>query len=70
MLDIELIGVARFILTYIYAPNEDDPNFFVNIFNILENLDTKNLILVGDWNLVIDYELDTFNYKKNNNMEA
>ena len=70
ILDIELIGVARFLLTNIYAPNEDDPYFFENLFNIIENLDTKNLILVGDWNLVIDYELDTLNYKKNNNGKA
>ena len=62
MLDIELIGVASFILINMYAPNEDDPNFFVNMFNIIENLDTQNLILVGDWNSVIDYEIDTFNY--------
>ena len=40
------------------------------MFNIVENLDTKNSILVGDWNIVIDYELDTFNYKKKNNPKA
>ena len=70
ILDIELIGVARFLLTNIYAPNEDDPHFLKFSFNIIENLDTKNLILVGDLNLVIDYELDTLNYKKNNNAKA
>ena len=70
ILDIELVGVARLLLINIYAPNEDEPQFFENLFNIIESLDTKNLIIVGDWNLVIDFELDTLNYKKNNNIKA
>ena len=70
ILDMELIGVARFLLTNIYAPNEDDPSFFEKLFNKIENLDTKNLISVGDWNLVMDYEIDTLNYKKRNNIKA
>ena len=64
ILDIELIGVARILLVNIYAPNEDDPTFFENLFEIIESFDTKNLILCGDWNLVMDYDLDTLNYKK------
>ena len=48
ILDIEMTGVARFLLVNLYGPNEDDPNFFLDLFNIIENLDTKNLILVGD----------------------
>ena len=64
ILDIELPGVARFLLINVYGPNEDQPDFYVDMFNIIENLDTKNLILVGDWNTVMNYELDTLNYKK------
>ena len=67
ILDIELAGVARFLLINVYGPNEDQPNFYIDMFNIIENLDTKNLILVGDWNIVMNYELDTLNYKKNKN---
>ena len=70
ILDIELIGVARILLVNIYAPNEDDPTFFENLFEIIESFDTKNLILCGDWNLVMDYDLDTLNYKKKNNLKA
>ena len=70
ILDIELPGVARFLLINVYGPNEDQPDFYVDMFNIIENLDTKNLILVGDWNTVMNYELDTLNYKKNNNPRA
>ena len=70
ILEIELVGVARFLLVNLYAPNEDDPAFFENIFNVIENSDTKNLILVGDWNLVMNYEMDTLNYKKKNNVKA
>ena len=70
ILDLEIIGVARFLLINLYAPNDDDPNFFENLFNTVENSDTKNLILVGDWNLVLDFNIDTHNYKKENNTKA
>ena len=70
IIDLELIGVARILLINLYAPNEDDPTFFNNLFDLIETFDTKNLIICGDWNLVMNYELDTFNYKKNNNPKA
>ena len=70
ILDLEITGVARFLLINLYAPNNDDPNFFENLFNTVENSDTKNLILVGDWNLVLDFNIDTHNYKKENNTKA
>ena len=30
----------------------------------------KNLIITGDWNLINDFEKDTFNYRKLNNPKA
>ena len=70
ILDIEFMGVARLLLVNLYAPNEDDPNFFKDIFSRLEDSDTKNLIIVGDWNLVLDFDKDTINYKKHNNPKS
>ena len=70
ILDLELIGVARFLIVNIYAPNDDNPLFFTDLFSKIEDSDTKNLIIVGDWNLVMDFDLDTLNYKKQNNINA
>ena len=70
IIDLEIPEVARFLIVDLYAPNEDSPIFFENLFNIIEEMETKNIILVGDWNLVNDFNLDTLNYKKRNNQKA
>ena len=67
ILDIELPDIARFNLVNIYAPNEDSPLFFENLFQQLEKMNIKNLIITGDWNLVNEFQKDTLNYKKQNN---
>jgi len=51
----------------IYAPNEDNPNFFEKISQILELIDNETIVVAGDWNVVRDYHLDTKNYKQSNN---
>ena len=70
ILDLEIPEVARFLLINIYAPNDDAPNFFEKLFEKIERMNIKNLIITGDWNLVNDYKLDTLNYKKHNNPKA
>ena len=40
-------------LTNIYAPNEDDPNFFNSIFNHLLDFNCEDIIIGGDFNLVL-----------------
>ena len=70
IMDLELIDVARVLLCNLYAPNEDNPNFFIDLFSKIEDYNTKNLILTGDWNFVMDFNTDTYNYKKLNNPKA
>ena len=67
IIDLEIIGVARFLMINIYGPNKDIPGFFDNLFNILDNENIKNWIITGDWNLVLNQNLDTWNYKTINN---
>lgn len=45
-------------LVNIYGPNLDDPGFFRKIFNKLTDLSNTNLIVAGDYNLVMDVHLD------------
>ena len=70
IIDIELIGVARVLLINLYAPNEDNPLFFSSLFDQIEDSDTKKLIIVGDWNFVLNYKQDTLNYKRQNNAKS
>ena len=62
-------------LVNIYGPNEDKPQFYKNLkqkINELESSDgdTYNVVICGDWNLVIDPNIDTENYKSINNPNA
>ena len=69
IIDIEIPEVARFILVNLYAPNKDSPNFFEKLFENIETMNNKNNIMIGDWNLVENFDKDTLNYKKLNNLK-
>ena len=50
----------------IYAPNQDSPNFFRNVQLLLQQR-SEMKIVIGDFNLVLDVELDRLNTYSNNN---
>jgi exonuclease III len=68
-LDISL-GDNRFTLFTLYGPNNDTPSFYDNVFKIIELIGNESFIICGDFNLVLDPELDYFNYKNINNSKA
>ena len=45
-------------LTNIYAPNNDDSNFFTSVFSHLADFKCDEIIIGGDFNLVLDVEKD------------
>ena len=45
-------------LANIYAPNEDDPAFFKCLFDHLQDFQGDDIIIGGDFNLVLDVEKD------------
>ena len=57
-------------LITIYGPNSDNPNFFQNIQDILEQNSADYSIVCGDFNMVLNPELDTYNYLYINNPKA
>ena len=58
----------RILLEGIYGPNGDAPAFYENeVFQKLEVWNPQYSIFVGDWNLVLDQNMDTMNYQTNNN---
>ena len=65
--DIELPGIVRFLMLNIYGHNQDKPALLRNILEKLEDKMIRNWILCGDWNFVLDQNMDTYNYIQNNN---
>ena len=52
------------------AQNADNPTFFKKISNIKDDIGNTNIIICGDYNCVINPELDYYNYKGINNAKA
>ena len=62
LLDIE-IEKHRITLVNLYGPNNDDPNFYENLTNTVLQYGNNNIMMVGDWNLLLDPSIDGVNYK-------
>ena len=57
ILDIEMEGL-RMTLANIYAPNDDDTSVYIDVIQLIESLPNDNQIIGGDFNLVLDLEID------------
>ena len=42
----------------IYAPNVDSPAFFQQVIEVVEQTDVCDRVIIGDFNLVLDVEVD------------
>lgn len=69
MLDMEIQG-KELTLVNLYGPNEDNPQFYENVFRKCAEFENENVIMCGDWNLVLDPEKDCSNYLHVNNPKA
>ena len=59
-----------FLLINAYGPNTDNPIFFQDIKNYIDNYDHDYFILCGDLNISLNPQLDTYNYVGSNNPKA
>lgn len=57
ILDIDIDGV-RMTVGSIYGPNEDNPEFFIDVIHQIESIPNDNRIIGGDFNLILDLNLD------------
>ena len=57
-------------LITLYGPNNDFPSFFEEIQTLLENVSSDYNILCGDFNVALNPDLDTCNYRHINNPKA
>ena len=69
VLDIE-IDKHRITLVSLYGPNSDDPNFYDKLHKLILQQGNRDILLVGDWNLLLDPNTDGKNYKHINNPNA
>ena len=63
VLDIELDDI-RCTLVNLYAPNEDEPEFFIELVQTIEALPNDHRIVGGDFNLVLDLDIDKYEGRK------
>lgn len=54
----------------IYGPNKDDPVFYINLFKTIQEIGNDTYIICGDFNLIVDPDIDCSNYKHINNPKA
>lgn len=57
-------------LVNLYGPNEDNPQFYENLIKKIAEFENDNVIICGDWNLVINPEIHSHNYFHINNPKA
>ena len=57
-------------LLTLYGPNTDEPDFYNEISEVINDFQTGSMIICGDWNLVQDQLLDTKHYIRDNNIRA
>ena len=48
----------RYVIGHIYVPNVDQPSFFVEACEMIEEYTEPNKILFGDFNMVLDPTVD------------
>ena len=44
----------------LYGPNRDNPEFYAELEERISEAGFENLIIGGDWNLVLDFTLDYY----------
>ena len=61
---------TEILLVNVYGPNRDTPAFYEELTEMVKEYQNHNIIIVGDWNLVLDPQLDSYKYKHINNPKA
>ena len=53
-----LLNEKELIIVNIYGPNEDNVDFYQHLFSKLEDEECSNMIIGGDYNLVLNLKID------------
>ena len=62
----------KLIVANVYGPNTDSPSFFENVQKICLEMaeDVTPVLIAGDLNIALNSEIDTYNYVRENNVQA
>ena len=69
IIDAKLQG-NRVTLVVVYDPNRDDPTFYQSFQSKIEMIGNTSVIIGGDWNVPLNYDIDTEKYVNKNNPKA
>ena len=69
ILDLE-IESRRITLASVYGPNNDDPSFYKKLQTSIVRMGNNDVIVCGDFNLLLNPVIDGLNYKHVNNPNA
>ena len=70
IVNLEIAKMHKITLVNIYGPNEDKPEFYKNIKEKILDIQQEFIILCGDMNLVLNFELDCDTYTRHNNKKS
>ena len=54
----------------VYGPNEDNPVFYNQLNEAIEQFDVEYIVVAGDFNFVMRPEIDSLNYVGEHNTRA
>ena len=69
ILELDITHLRNIFLINIYGPNSDEPAWFLNLFQKVQNISNDNEIWVGDWNVSLT-DMDNYNYVKARNSKS
>ena len=64
------IGTRTYLFVNVYGPNDDDPNFYRKLTEMIDTFQTDYMIIGGDFNFVVDPHVDSLHYAREYNMNA
>ena len=64
------VNNQRFTLVTSYGPSSDNAAFYENIFSHIDEICNSDFTICGDFNLVLDPNMDCYDYKHVNNPKA
>ena len=69
IIELTILG-KKITLVNLYGPNDDKPQFYNTIQQYISEFGNEHVVWCGDWNLVLNSDLDTVDYKNINNPRA
>lgn len=63
------VAALKFVLVNVYAPNEDNSDYFSNLFKVIEDRNNDSIMMAGDFNTTLDKDIDLYNNSGSNHVQ-